>query len=69
MPWPKKRKASNGSTSWNMEYCEFDALTARLQALAADRWLVKYVFWDGVTPGLITIVSMQSAEYAPKEKK
>ena len=66
MAWPKKKV---GKTEWRVETIDSGIVTARLQRLAADKWLVKYVYWDGVEPGRITIISMQSAAYAPKKEK
>lgn len=67
MAWHPKRKSTG--VVWNTEYCASADLSERLQVLANEKWLVKYVFWDGVAAGMMTIVSMQSAMYAKAAKR
>ena len=56
------------NVEWKAENVMRDELANHLKHLSDTSWLVKHLFWDGV-PGLVTVVSMQSAQYAPKQPK
>lgn len=66
MPWPKK-KADSGGMSWEQDICQLEDVARVMAQRAKDRWLTKQVVYCGENRMLI--VSMQSAQYAPKVTK
>lgn len=70
MPWPpRKKKNTNGfDANFRSESVKLEDLDAYQKQLVKDRWRIDARIWIGV-PNEILVVSMQSAQYAPKPVK
>lgn len=66
MAWKKK---AAGTITIVSDYCASSDLAVKLAELRAEKWMVLHVFWDGLTPGQITIARLRSSAYAPKPAK
>lgn len=68
MPWGKKKNTNGFECNFQHASVPLDRLDAYQKQLVKDRWRIEARIWIGV-PGEILVVSMQSAQYAPKPPK
>lgn len=65
MAWGKKKFA--GTMTWEQDVCAISEVSQTLADRAKRKWLTKHIV--PLHDGTVLIVSMQSAQYAPKVKK